>query len=85
MDGYKSRMLIGCFFFIRVLILRVLGDIEMMFPEDFNNFSRKNAHLVGSMIYHSFKKFFIIQFPTWEETNSSALAVQIGKRNFPSE
>lgn len=41
MDAEKSKMLIGGFFFMRVLILRVLGDIEMMFPEDYNDYSRK--------------------------------------------
>lgn len=45
----------------------------------------RNAYLIGSMIYQSFKKFFTKRFPDWQEENKSSQKVQIGKRNSPNE
>jgi len=52
-----TKLLIGCFAVVRVIILRILSSVELMFPIEFNQNSLKNANLVASMIYHTFVEY----------------------------
>jgi hypothetical protein len=90
----RTKLLIGGIYIVRVLILRVILDIEREFPNDFNQYSRKyfefllifrNALLISSMIYHSFKEIYFNKFPIVEEENSSAQSVIQGRKIRPRE
>lgn len=68
----KTKLFIGCFSVIRVLILRVLSSVELMYPIEFNENSLKNANLISSMIYHTFAEISKQSVPQWSAVNESA-------------
>ena len=83
MSSERSKMLIGGIIIIRVLILRVLLDIERQFIDIYNQFTRKNAILISSLIYHAFKEIIEQQFPILTEENSTVKGVLQSRRIYP--